>query len=193
MSISAIGGSLLSLLSGPQAGQSNPFQQIQNEFQTLGQDLQSGNLNGAQQVFSQLSQTFSGANQTGSATSSSPLAQAFQQLGQDLQSGNLQGAQQDFNTLQQDVQQSVQQAAGHHHHHFRPESSSQNSSASQLTSSISQEFSQLAQSLQGGNLQGAQQAFSTLQNDLQQIASFTASGSSGLFTSPVGGSVNVSA
>jgi hypothetical protein len=87
--------------------------------------------------------------------------QAFNQLGQDLQSGNLQAAQSDYTNVQQDAQQNAAQAHGHHHHHHGSEDS-QESGSNPLTSPINQAFSQLAQSLQTGNLSGAQSAFATL-------------------------------
>jgi hypothetical protein len=62
------------------------------------------------------------------------IKQGFQQLGQDLQSGN----------------------HGHHHHHGT-ESQDSSQSSSQQTA-IQTLFSQLGQSLQTGNLSGAQQA-----------------------------------
>jgi outer membrane protein assembly factor BamD (BamD/ComL family) len=121
----------------------------------------------------------------------------FQQLGQDLQTGNLQAAQQDFTNLQQGVQQiSSQQVGkhlGHHHHHME---SSQSSSSSQQANSIAQAFNTLGQDLQAGNLSGAQSAFATLQNDLQQIGGFLAEGSSGTSSAAArsgAGSLNVTA
>jgi outer membrane protein assembly factor BamD (BamD/ComL family) len=186
------------------AGQSSAngpsrFQQIQAEFQQLGQDLQSGNLTQAQSDFSTLAQNFPGATQNAVTGASSTagngtVAQAFAQLGQDLQSGNLREAQQDYTNLQQDVQQSIgQQVEGHRHHHHRVEGS-QNSS--QQTNPIAQVFRTLAQDLQAGNLSGAQSAFATLQSDLQQIGGFIPAGSSGSLSTiaPVGlSSLNVSA
>ncbi|MBZ5660768.1 MAG: hypothetical protein LAO08_10210 [Acidobacteriia bacterium] len=220
MSVAGIASGILSVLnsSQPQTGQSR-FQQIRSEFQQLGQDLQSGNLNGAQQDFATLSQNLPGLSQTGggtgdfssllnsasgtSQTGANPLIKAFQQLGQDLQSGNLQAAQQDYTNIQQTAQQEVQGAqpsGGHRHHHHRVDndqnssSSSSPSSFSQQTNPVAQAFSQLAQDLQGGNLQGAQQAFATLQNDLQQIGGFISPGSAGATGSGVpasAGSLNV--
>jgi outer membrane protein assembly factor BamD (BamD/ComL family) len=202
MSVAGIASSILSNLSGSQSQQQNPFQQIKSEFSQLGQDLQSGNLGQAQSDFATLTQNLStafqgGANSTSSTTaasntaSSNPILQAFSQLGQDLQSGNLQAAQQDFTAIQQDAQQAAPQAGGHHHHHHVE--SSQNSS-SQQTNPVNQAFSQLSQTLQSGNLQGAQQAYSTLQADLQQIGGFSTSGanSSGS-TGATSGSLNVNA
>src|ERR1700750_358939 len=79
----------------------NRFQQIQSQFQKLGQDLQSGNLTQAQSDFATLTQELPNGGQfapqrasgTSSTTSpasanSSAILQAFQSLGKDLQSGN---------------------------------------------------------------------------------------------------------
>jgi len=182
-----------------QTGQSNPsrFQQIRTEFQQLGQDLQSGNLTQAQSDYASLSQDFPGAVATTAATSTAtaveaatsasasapgnnPVAQAFQQLGRDLKSGNLQAAQQDYANLQQDVQLAGQLNAGqqvgeHHHRHHHPVgggTQAASSPSSPRQSSVNQAFGTLAQDLQAGNLSGAQSAFATLQNDLQQLGGF---------------------
>jgi hypothetical protein len=178
-------------------GAAPKFEQIKEQFQQLGQDLQSGNLTQAQSDYTTLSKEFPGANQsgataattantnpatTGTTTSSgtTSLAQQFAQLGQDLQSGNLRAAQQNDTNLQQTAQQNgAQQVGGHHrhgHHHHGggAQSASTGSSAQQ---SISQAFGTLSQDLQVGNLSGAQSAFATLQNDLQQIGGFVTSGS----------------
>jgi hypothetical protein len=132
-------------------------QKIETEFQQLGQDLQAGNLSQAQSDFSTLSQNFSGSVQ-----SNSTLSQAFSSLGTALQSGNLSAAQKAYSTLQQDVQQT---GADHHHHGG---SSSQTTSSS-TGSTLSQLFSTLGSALQGGNLSSAQTAYSTLQQNLQQL------------------------
>ena len=179
------------------------FQQVTAEFQQLGQDLQSGNLTQAQSDFATLSQNLSGASpsaaantNTAVATSNNPVLQAFAQLGQDLQSGNLQAAQKDFTNLQQDLQQNPSQHVGAHHHHHHHTDSSQSSSSSLQNNPIVQAFSALAQDLQAGNLSGAQSAFATLQNDLQQIGGFLTAGSNGASSTavpPSAGSLNVTA
>ncbi len=208
MSVTGIASGILSELSDLHTRHSK-FQQIRGEFQQLAQDLQSGNLAKAQQDFTTLSKNLPGVSQasgsTATATSASgnaqtgtnPLIQAFNKLGQDLQAGNLQGAQQDLTTIEQTAQQNVQQAPSHHHHHgHHVESSEGSSSSSRQASPIAQAFSQLAQDLQGGNLQGAQRDFATLRNDLQQIGGFVAPGSagaSGTGLSSSAGSLNVSA
>ncbi len=157
----------------------NRFQQIQSQFQKLGQDLQSGNLTQAQSDFTTLTQElpngaqFGGGGSTSPTTSgaglnSNPILQAFQSLGKDLQSGNLTAAQQDFATIQQSAQQaqsSGQAHHGHHHHH----ASGANSDATSPVSSLQQDFTSLGQNLQSGNLASAQQAYASLQSDLQEF------------------------
>jgi outer membrane protein assembly factor BamD (BamD/ComL family) len=194
------------------------FQQIRTEFQQLGQDLQSGNLTQAQSDYATLSQNFPGgppgaattpaaastATAASAATTVPPsitgnnsVAQAFTQLGQDLTSGNLQAAQQDYANLQQDVQQAgqlnaSQQVGGHHHrhhHHGGGGTQAASSASSSQQNSVNQAFSTLAQDLQAGNLSGAQSAFATLQNDLQQIGGFLPpTRSSGPTSTPATGS-----
>jgi outer membrane protein assembly factor BamD (BamD/ComL family) len=202
MSVTGIASSLLSILSGSRHQQS-PMQQIRSEFQQLGQDLQSGNLTQAQSDFTTLSKNLSSVFQnsgvttdttTTAAAGTNPVIQAFNQLGQDLQSGNLQAAQQDFTTIQQDAQQQLNatQVQGHPHHHHHAERSENSSSSSQQTNPVLQAFNQLSQSLQSGNLQSAQQAFSVLQSDLQQIGGFTTqSGGATSAAAPAASSLNV--
>ncbi|MGB0050567.1 MAG: hypothetical protein WBP70_24195, partial [Terriglobales bacterium] len=83
------------------------FQELQSFYQSrqadlsqLGSALQSGNLNGAQQAYSELA----ALGQSGPFANSEPFskssrAQAFETIGQDLQSGDLAGAQAAFATL----------------------------------------------------------------------------------------------
>jgi hypothetical protein len=216
---------------GTQGAAAPKFEQIKEQFQQLGQDLQSGNLTQAQTDYATLSKEFPGANPAGTtapattaattaatapatttttpATTGTPTAgtpstaQQFAQLGQDLQSGNLQAAQQDYTNLQQTAQQnSAQQVGGHHRHghHGQGGGSQPTFTGSSAQQSISQVFGTLSQDLQAGNLSGAQSAFATLQNDLQQIGGFASSSGSNS-TSPAssasgsstGGTLNVSA
>lgn len=144
----------------------NNFQQFRQEFQQLGQDLQSGNLSAAQQDFVTLQQLAPQSNSTSGTQNSNPIAQDFNQLSQDLQSGSLSAAQQDYTKIQQDFQsQSAQVHHGHHHH-----------GGESGSSAISQLFDQLGQDLQSGNLSSAQQVFATLQQDLQQYGGNVGSG-----------------
>lgn len=146
------------------------MQEMRQEFQQLGSDLQSGNLSAAQSDFATLTQLAPSLTSTSSPTSSTssqtsnPIEQAFAQLAKDLQSGNLSAAQQDFSTIQQDMQ-SAMAAHGHHHHHH-----SETSESSQQENPISQLFNQLGQDLQSGNLTAAQQDFTSLQQQFQQNA-----------------------
>jgi len=144
------------------------LQQFQQEFQQLGQDLQSGNVSAAQSDFATLEKALPQTSSTSTSQSSSPIAQAFNQLSQDLQAGNLTAAQNDYSTIQQDFQSQASQVHSHHHHHA---GGSQQSQASQL-------FAQLGQDLQSGNLTSAQSDFSSLQQLLQgNSGSGTSSGS----------------
>jgi len=142
----------------PQSVQ-NERQQIQQDFEQLGQDLQSGNLTAAQADFATLEKLLP-ENSSTSATENDPVAQAFNQLSQDLQSGNLSAAQQAYQSIQQDFQsQGARSQWHHHHHHHQGDGGAGN---------LSQLLSQLGQALQSGNLSQAQQAFASLQQDFAQ-------------------------
>ena len=154
------------------------MQQFRQEFQQLGQDLQSGNLSAAQADFATLQQLAPQSSASATTSSSNPIAQAFNQLSQDLQSGNLTAAQQDYTTIQQDFQ-SHAAVHGHHHH-----------GGGGGGSEISQLLSELGQALQSGNLTNAQQAYSTLMQDFQQFGQ--SSGSSSALTSSQSGSSSFS-
>jgi hypothetical protein len=146
------------------------MQQFQTEFQQLGQDLQSGNISAAQSDFATLQQY---APQGSSSQSSNPIAQAFNQPSTDLQAGNTTAAQQDYANIQQDFQNQgtqSQSAQFHHHHHHHGGESQQNG--------VSQLFQQLGEDLQSGQLSAAQQAYGSLQQDMQMFAGVTAASSS---------------
>jgi soluble cytochrome b562 len=160
MSVSGISSSSLLDYYSAQDVQ-NKMKQFQQEFQQLGQDLQSGNLSAAQSDFATLQQLMPQNSSTSSAQSNNPIAQAFSQLSQDLQAGNLSAAQQDYSTIQQDFQNQAAQMHGHHHHH---------GGGGSAASAISQLFDQLGQALQSGDLSTAQSVFSSLQQELQQLS-----------------------
>lgn len=201
MSISGIANTALSsLLTATQSAQNGRgnFQQIQSEFQQLGQDLRAGNLSQAQQDYATLSQNFPNAQSattasTTRANSSNPIAQAFASLSQDLQNGNISSAQQDYATIQRDFQQQQQQGAGqvHHHHHHG------GGGGGQQGSQVSQALNSLSTALQAGNLASAQTAFAALQQDLEQFSAGgstgSTSGSSSSSTQASGSGVNVTA
>ena len=172
-------------------GAQNKFQQIQSQFQKVGQDLQSGNLTQAQADFATLSQELPSAQQAGGSTATVPtntLTKALHALGQDLKAGNLAASQADFATLQQDAQQQTSgQAQGHHHHH--------GGGSSQASNTLEQAFTSLDTALQSGNLSSAQQAYATFQTDVQQAFPSFSAASSGTASSIAAGSgsVNVTA
>ncbi len=113
------------------------FQQIRDYFQQLGQALQSGDLNAAQQAFAALQQlmpNLSAGSQTQTGqqgNSQSQLAGDFSALGQALQSGDLTKAQDALTKLQQDMQ------TAHKRHHHHKLDASQDSTSSSNNSSIS--------------------------------------------------------
>jgi len=188
MSVSGIFSSSFSNYYNPTI--QNNMRQFRQEFQQLGQDLQSGNLSAAQQDFASLQQLSPQGSSTSPTESSNPIAQQFNQLAQDLQSGNLSAAQQDYTNIQQDFQnqageqnQTQEVHHGHHHHHGGGEGSSQ----------ISQLFSQLGQELQSSNLSAAQQTYSTLLQDFQQFSVPGGQASTQESTVPSSSSVSVSA
>src|ERR1700749_1153104 len=179
MSIAGISSASLYQLGNTQVN----FSKAKSEFHQLGQDLQSGNLSQAQADFATLQ---SDTPQNGQ-NSSSAIGQDFSSLGQALQAGNLTSAQQAFSKVQTDVQNAAAQMHGHHHHHHGGGGAS-----SAGSSAISKDFTQLGQDLQSGNLTTAQQAYSTLQTDLQQygLQSFSSSASSST-TSTIGSLLSV--
>ena len=159
MSISGI----LSSANQHQIGATNPLQQ---QFQQLGQALQSGNLSSAQSDFATLQAAFSQpAATTGNATSS-PIKQAFNQLASDLQSGNLSAAQKDYSAVQQNFQGARGTVS---RSHFNGQSHG-GGGASSGQNMLFQELSQLGQSPSPSTLASAQQGYTSLQQELQQIA-----------------------
>lgn len=194
MSVSGISSSAPLQTSVAQGAQ-NKIQQIQAQFQKIGQDLQSGNLTQAQADFTTLSQQLPSSQQAANSTTTGPtstLAKAFQTLGQDLQAGNLAAFQADFAAIQQDTQQKGSgQTHGHHHHHH-----SGAEPAQQTNGTLQQDLTSLGKALQAGNLSSAQQAYSTFQTDLQQeFSNLSAATGSTTTASPTtaSGAVNVSA
>jgi outer membrane protein assembly factor BamD (BamD/ComL family) len=100
------------------------------------------------------------ASGTAANSSSNPIATDYSALGQALQSGDLAGAQKAFSSLEQDLTNwSQTNGTG---------SSSSNSPSSTQTS-LNNDYKALAQALQSGNLSDAQTAFSSVQQDLQNI------------------------
>jgi len=160
--MSAVGISSTSFFDYSRQNIQTKMQQAQQEFQQLGQDLQSGNISAAQTDMAAL-QKLQPQSST-SSTQSNPIAQEFTQLSQDLQAGNISNAQQDYAKIQQDFQSqststALTQTHAHHHH-----------GGGSGSSEMSQLLAQLGQDLQSGNLSTAQQTYSTLAQDFPQIA-----------------------
>ena len=160
MSIAGISSNLLlNSLSPKQAS----LQQFRDEFQQLGQDLQAGNLTAAQADYAQLQQIEQQKNSSASQSNiTNSVSQLFDQLGKDLASGNVSSAQDDFNDIMKAVQSSGPSVHHHHHHHS-------GGGASLQTSSVQTDLNTLGQALQSGNLAAAQQAYTSVQTDLQQL------------------------
>jgi outer membrane protein assembly factor BamD (BamD/ComL family) len=159
MSVSGISSS--SLLNYGTQDVQGKMKQFQQEFQQLGKDLQAGDLSAAQSDFAALQQLMPQNSATSSTQSNNPIAQAFNQLSKDLQAGNLSAAQQDYTTIEKDFQNPAIQMPRQHHHR---------AGGGRGASEFSQLFDQLGQALQSGNLSTAQQVFSSLQQQLQQLS-----------------------
>lgn len=109
--------SISEILSGRALNQTNNLQvsnqQRRTEFQQLAQNLQSGDLGAARQVF-----TLATNGPSGTAIADLQLSRDLRTLGEALQSGNLAGARTAYAALQQDAQHSnVSLQVPHHHHH----------------------------------------------------------------------------
>jgi outer membrane protein assembly factor BamD (BamD/ComL family) len=162
--MSVTGISLGNLLDyGTSQSTQSKMKQMEQEFEHLGQDLQSGDLSAAQSDFATLEQLNPNSTTSTSSTSTSststtenPIQQAFAQLSKDLQSGNLTAAQQDYTTIEQDMQSASTSSTGHHHHHVED-------------NAVSNTFSQLGTALQSGDLSSAQSLYSTLEQEFEQL------------------------
>jgi soluble cytochrome b562 len=148
MSITGIASNLFSL-STQKPNIQDRFKQFQQEFQQLGQDLQSGNLKAAQSDLAAL-QKLQPSTANGPLSSTSPMAQTLEQLGNDLKAGDLKDAQQLYSNM-------AQKFRAHHGHRTQTDSGQ----------AVSEEMAQLQKALQTGNLTAAQQAYGTLAQDLQ--------------------------
>jgi hypothetical protein len=173
MSVSGISNVSSLLNSNTQTTQSR-MQQFRQVFQQLGQDLQSGNLSAAQSDILTLQQSVPPATSTTASSSKNRLAQDFGQLSADLQSGNISAAQKDYAAVQQDFQN----RATHRRRHHGAGGTSGISKvlgglgqAAQFVANLgSHLLGPLGVALQSGNLSAAQQAYSAVQQAMQQLA-----------------------
>jgi ribosomal protein S20 len=174
--------SVSSTLSTYQTDVQSPRNQSVQAFKALQSALQSGDLSGAQTAFAALqkdlqppSQTTQASSATGQSTQMSQGGQDLETLANALSSGELSGAQQAFASLQQDLQ-GTGRARRHHHHGGSANSTtraSQAGSSSEQDSQISQgskDLADLQSALTSGDVAGAQKAFASLQQDLQNTA-----------------------
>lgn len=155
------------------------YQNRQTDLQTLGNALQSGDLNAAQQAYKQLV----GLGQSGPFGNQEPFARAnraqdFEAIGKALSSGDLAGAQAAFAQLQQALGQSKTAAASNSPAYQVSLGNTQAGTAAATTSSggagsiyqqlqafrstRSADLQQLSQALTAGDLNGAQQAYNGL-------------------------------
>jgi ribosomal protein S20 len=113
-----------------QSDMATKMAQRKQDFQSLADALQSGNLTDAQKAFAQLQSdgVKTGQTQNNNSQGSSQNS-PMQALASALQNGDLAGAQQAFAQLQQGMK------AHHHHHHQQGAGSFQTNGASQSNSS----------------------------------------------------------
>jgi outer membrane protein assembly factor BamD (BamD/ComL family) len=179
-SISALSSNLISDLSRQQ--RQNPFQEIKQDFDQLASALQSGDLSGAQSAYSNIQQLLPanpGTTPSNTTSNGSNTVQSdFAALGQALQSGDLSQAQSAFSQLQSDFRGPNSQAPTQASDQYVP-SPAQGSSSLQGSSAVQgaagqnpieealQDYSQLASSLQAGDLTTAQSAYNNLQQLIQ--------------------------
>jgi hypothetical protein len=163
--------SISGMLSSSNQYQIGATNSIQQNFQQLGQALQSGNLSSAQSDFATIQAAFSQpATTSGNATTATanPVNQAFNQLASDLQAGSLSAAQKDYST----IQQSLHSAHGTiSRGRFNPQNQA-GGGVSSGQSALLQELSQVSQNAPtpSGTLASAQQGYATVQQELQQFA-----------------------
>jgi hypothetical protein len=105
MSVSSVSNNLAHFLP---TSQNVPSKQFRQDFQQLGQDLRSGNLSGAQALFTHIAKPGHGQSSSQGGTA---IEQEFGNLGQALQSGNLAAAQQDYTQIQNRIESRVDQGS----------------------------------------------------------------------------------
>ena len=105
------------------------FKTVRNDFRTLAQAIQSGNLTDAQQAYATLQKDLP-ANSSSTQSGTNPRDTALAQIGQALQSGDITGAQQALSALQQG------RHAHHHHHHQDADQSTSDPSATTNASGV---------------------------------------------------------
>lgn len=135
------------------------FEQIKEQFQQLGQDLQAGNLAQAQTDYATLSKEFPGANQAGTPAAATTAATAAATAA----TTNAAAAAATTTTAPPTTLTTT------------PTTTTGTTTATGTTT-VAQQFAQLGQDLQSGNLQGAQQDYTNLQQTAQQNGTQQAGG-----------------
>jgi hypothetical protein len=154
------------------ANQTATLNQLRQQFQQLGQDLQSGNLSAGQSDFTALQQI---TNATITASPNNPITQALNQLQNQLQSGTLHGTPAKPAPGTPIAQPPQTPAAhGHHHHHGTEGPADPTSPASG--------FDQLGQPTQSNNLSAAQQAYNAIVQSLPQSLSDSVASTPNVFS-----------
>jgi hypothetical protein len=151
--------------------------QVQQEFQQLGQDLQSGDLSAAQSDLATLEKLVPQSGSSASAQTNSNTANAFNQLSQDLQAGNLSAAQKDYSALQVNLQNPAAQSLGQRHRAAFASQTPQTTGIGYLTPQqtygvIQQEWQQLHSTPLGSTGIGyltPQQTYTFIQQEMQRL------------------------
>ena len=148
------------------------LQSAQQEFQKLGQDLQSGNLAQAQADFANLLALPATPGGTSQPSATTPFSQSLRGVAHDL----VQGTPSDAKTSPANHIHSNPFSDGPQSFHFRHRSDGGPGPASQGGASaagssevISQALGALGQELQSGNLASAQQSYASLLQDFQHL------------------------
>jgi hypothetical protein len=158
MSIASVASSNpISGFSVNSSANTSKLSQLREQFQQLGQDLQSGNLSGAQSDFARLQQEASPAGASNTAPANDPVTQALNQLQTDLETGDLAGAAPKPVGGAPIAVQEPHARWGQGPHHIDPGGPEDPTSPGSGTS-----LEQLGQALQSNNLSAAQQAYNSV-------------------------------
>ncbi|HEY6337065.1 MAG TPA: hypothetical protein VIW68_01090 [Candidatus Sulfotelmatobacter sp.] len=145
----------------PSARQTAALNQLRQQFQQLGQDLQSGSLSAAQSDFATLQQEASLTAASPTTLGKDPITQALNQLRTQLQSGDLAGPQ-PRPVANVPIAQPSPAPGTHHHGHHHPSTQGPADPAEPEAEG----FDQLGQALQSNNLSAAQQAYNSVLQSL---------------------------
>ncbi len=151
--------------------------QAQQEFQQLGQDLQSGDLSAAQSDLATFEQLVPQSGSSALAQTNSTIANARNQLSQDLQTGDLSAAQKDYAALQLNLQNPAALSVGQGRRAAFASQTPQTTGIGYLTPQqtigvIQQEWQQLHSTPAGSTGTGyltPQQTYTIIQQEMQRL------------------------